>query len=84
VSAGGEGATLGVGNGSTGGADATGVGNAGTVKVPEQSGQRIGWPAYCSGTVSGFWQFGHNRFISDSSYRIRIRWFVSAASSLVL
>jgi hypothetical protein len=38
-------------------------GKAGTVKVPLHSGHFINWPAYCSGTVSIFWQLGHSKFM---------------------
>src|SRR5262249_23595062 len=39
---------------------ATVDGMVGTVKVPWHNGQRMSWPAYCSGTVSFFWQFGQS------------------------
>ena len=38
-------------------------GSDGVVKVPLHNGHFISWPAYWSGTVSFFWQFGQSSSI---------------------
>src|SRR5438067_787395 len=67
--------------GGGGGAADGGAGSAGTVNVPLHSGHFISCPAYCSGTVSIFWQFGHSRFMDGWPVSARTKGFPSVRAA---